>query len=592
MDTIIVLCSFLVAFVGLYWIPAVAFFPQLLNSPRTTTAIPILSILFIYTSKEILTLLDIYSPTTVRSLLIGLAIIAFTRMVHFNKNELHYRCWTKQETYLAVINGIISTVFIFQLGDSGFDTHDEICSWNYWANQHFFNDKIDYSMQGGAYPQMLPIIISYGYQLLGDNSLEIPIKSSLFIFSWVTLNAIGFSRKGITTPSLWLWTIFCLAILFAMNLQDVFKRGYADGLMVGCLSSSIMFALNYRQNKRYAFLALSSLCAIAAILSKQAAILWAFFALPVYYLLGKPNYKNNPSELLWIILPILSVILWILTEGSEFYKNTGPIQASINDRTWIEQIIFSSNKLLIGNPLFLIIYAASIYFACKFKDARHLLLLFLIPSTILWLLFGAYSIRLGAHCYAVAAIIVWGYIKLDDIIDFAKTHTSHNLKKIHVSHIPIALFIGASINAATVIITNSLDSNLLINGPKKNLKKYFPKHYLEIHDDVFKSSTPIKLLTNYCHMYAFFYPGNHIRILGNSIPNPTEALKKISSENIEYIFINGYKNSTSSDTHLNAAINDLCPKGFQQVAHPNGSIVKTLYKANNDILKKCIKNGS
>jgi len=388
-----------------YFVPALAVFPKLILSSRTIVAIPFISIGIIVLSQWMLVAIDSYSHLNVTSLSVGMFLIAIFRLILiFRERGKLVFFWPKTHCLLLIFCLMLGIFWAGDLGSTSFDRDDEIYSWNMWAIQHYQNIPIDFSFTGAPYPQLFPILISYCYKLLGSVELQLPVKAMFAIFPVALWGAIAVAPKEATEAN----AIKSVFVMFLMcwAAGKLFGIGYADTLMVSSLVIAIYLFVQYQSNpERTDLLVFSIICAIVAFYTKQAGLIWALFSMPVISIVAISK-RRLPLSVMVGALPLLTLaLIWIIGDGQGFQNNHGVIEASQHGRSVFEQILFSLKKYIIEEPLVLLFVIFGIYSALKSRRHVDILVLFLLPSLIAWLLYGAYSLRLGLHVLAVSVLL-------------------------------------------------------------------------------------------------------------------------------------------------------------------------------------------
>lgn len=178
----------LVLLLLVYLAPACALNPALLLSSRTAVAIPFVSIATVVVIQKALELTDRYSHELVLLVSLALLVIAVIRVFlllrslrpasGMDAGEQRFD-WPATHRVLLVLSCLFGLYWAAQLGTSGFDTDDEIYSWNLWAVQHYLGHDIDFYYTQSPYPQLFPILISWCYKFLFQQTRCISFQQSI-----------------------------------------------------------------------------------------------------------------------------------------------------------------------------------------------------------------------------------------------------------------------------------------------------------------------------------------------------------------------------------------------------------------------------
>jgi hypothetical protein len=394
---------------GVYIAPALAIAPQLLRYPQTATLVPLVSIFFVTLGVDVLSYGNQFNSTTVLGLTVVLYVLALYRVARYCQNAT-WVFWKQGHLRALFINFCIILPYIIKIGTKAFDTDDEIYSWHYWALQWFYHLPISFEHTGAAYPQAFSKLIAYCYQLLNDVEYQLPVKATLIVLPFCMLNAIAFCSKNLEPKRLWGYFIVCIWAVFVLDWQQYFDYAYAEPLMNASLigSVSLLWFAQMQSDfvaKQYSLL-LAVCLAMLACWSKQAALIWGLFSLPfLLFLVRKPDEPLRPYLLL-ALLSCLGGVWWIMGEGSHFTQNGGVIGASMASRTWWQQLGYASHRYLIALPQFTLLLLWGLYASRQHRLLSGLACCFILPSLIMWFLFGAYHLRLGLQIITVLSVII------------------------------------------------------------------------------------------------------------------------------------------------------------------------------------------
>jgi hypothetical protein len=394
-----------------YFAPALAIYPKLITKPLSFVISPLISAFIIYLVVTVDVFLECFTPLVATGVAWGLGLIAFVRC--FKTITTEELAWKRSDLSALFLIGLIVLPYFFKLGVYGFDRGDEIYSWNFWALQYVFHEAIDFSHTGAAYPQMLPKLLAFCYQFLDNTQLQLPIKSTLILFTYSLIGSIYFSIKNTRNMVLLFW-VMLFYCLFMAGLERFFKDAYADPIMSSFLIASIASLYYSYKNNSNEFLVFSVLLAIGAFLSKQPAMLWAIFTLPLIIIIF--FYKQEKHLSVFLIFTLLvSALLWFLTEGSTVLENRGVVILSFEGRSIWQQLPFSIYRHLIANPYLSALFLTAGYCSWNHKFNRVILLGFFVPSLLLWLIFGSYQLRLGQHLISISLFFILIYVASNKI---------------------------------------------------------------------------------------------------------------------------------------------------------------------------------
>lgn len=386
------------------------------------------------------------------------------------------------------------------------------------------------------------------------------------------------------------------------NEGYLLRAGYADGLMAVFLIASILALHRYVSSKNKLDIFMCALCAVAAAYTKQPALLWSLFSLPVIFLsLALKKEEDMKLLILAAIFSILLSLLWALFIGAGFENNQDAINRSLASKTYFSNFI-NSFTLYFINESKVGVLILIVTLICIFRKGIYLaiLLLFIIPAIIAWFVFGAYEIRLGYHIIllSIAYLVINLVLGIHQIIQ----HRFMQKPKMHL----FAILLGVAIFsiAATKVYRKGSDifqkqlsySQLLFAGNidfKKSKEAYlrfvfedgFSKAK-EIYDS--PSQQNILVGTNYVHQ-AFYIKHNVYRLNPRQNGEPKAVLTQIKTNDIDY--------TINSDlfTHepLRNGTNELksiCPQLFEEILGKETNHFKMyIDKVHKDKIRPCLE---
>ncbi len=395
-------------------LPALAVAPRLLRTPVLATAIPLVSMLMISCVAGSLWLFGHYQPPVVWLLTAIFIVVGSVRTSRYLRSNA--LAWRSEDLDMLGINLAICLPLVAMCGLSTFMHNDALASWNYWAMQFYHGDTP--AMMG--YPPLFPLFLSYAYQLLGTTEYQGVVKTLVVVFPFITMQAITVTSAR-TAQHVFLYLLLIACVVFPplthLSYYKFYAIGYADPMLVAMLSASVMFILRYLNDTRQkSFLWLAVLCGAGASLSKQPGLLWACFSLPLLLISKNLREKQwHKAEGLALMLLLLPPLVWLVTVGTHFYDNTGVIATSLqhDSNFYTMQLnelartfVYSLYKYLWLRPSLLLLAILTVCAAWRSFYPRLILLSFVLPATLLWFVFGAYSLRLGLHILAVAAVLI------------------------------------------------------------------------------------------------------------------------------------------------------------------------------------------
>jgi hypothetical protein len=408
----------LTLFLGVYWAPALAFFPRLILHPVTAVLMPLLSIGIVMVETGLLEWGGLFQPYYVIVLTGVTGVVAVVRGMQLRGQGF----WTPWYWRILVFQVALFLPYAVKIGLQAFDSDDEIYSWNFWALQHVWHEPISYEHTGAPYPQGLPRFLAYQYQLLGNIEWQLPIKAGLILIPFCLFTSIAFAGLNRVGQQAQRATFYVIAsfmlsvwVIFVINWQQYFDYGYADPLMAAFGVASVACWIHAKEkttSESQGLFLLSAFFALCGVLTKQAALVWGI-ALPL--LLGWEAYKTRRFFYGLLAIGVLgSIGLWWGLEGLGFTTNTGVIGASTEGRERVlAQLWVAVKRYWIFMPQLLLLYGVAAWIS--FKKWPLIWVMFIVPATLLWFLFGAYHLRLGIHIIGVLALLIafyWTELKM------------------------------------------------------------------------------------------------------------------------------------------------------------------------------------
>lgn len=524
-----VIYSFLLL-VFVYLLPALAIFPRWILQPKLAALLPIISSGMIFFLVSSLQALNIYQTNTVTVISLLLACVVGIRV---RQAIIKYpNLWSASYIKIYLFHILLLLPFFMRLSTHSFDRGDEIYSWNFWAVQHFLSLPIDFSHTGAAYPQLLPKLLSYCYQLLGNLQLQLPVKGTLILFSLSMLITIACSVVTLKNMrSLLFYIVGLILVLFVCDLSLFFDDGYADPLMSCGLVLSIWALWHFYRwmqvcqrhsilkNERNAlfYLSLSIMLATCAFLAKQPALLWVIgltlITLSSLWQYRAASYIFRSVVLTNIIVLFGIIVWWFLGEGATFHQNQGVMILSFEGRNVIAQFWHSVQIYLLQKPMLLALFILA-YVSCR----KHVYFskvwwLFFLPSLLLWFILGAYQLRLGQHLIALA----WFMIVATQF-SVCKTLSSARINKLshylmQYQRVLSYSLVMVSISVSTLVwykIAYIEQKNIsFYDGGRLSLSRYFGQDSDWIYKNIYQKPE-VKLWVPSRYLYGLFYTRNQL----------------------------------------------------------------------------------
>lgn len=576
----------LVLLLLVYLGPAIALYPRLILSSRTAVAIPYVSIAVIILIQEMLQRTGMFSHEIVLAVSASLFFIAAIRAIlllrRIGASSIR---WPPTHRVLILLSLLLGLYWATRLGTAGFDTDDEIYSWNMWAVQHYLGHEIDYYYTQSAYPQLFSILISYCYKLLGSFELQLPVKLLFALFPISLWSAIAIAPREATFANA-IRSVVVMVLLTAA-IGRYFSIGLADPLMAASLTVSIFAFIEYSTHPdRREFLFLSLVCAAVSLYTKQAALIWALFSLPLVALIATLRGRLLPITLIGAGVVLALGLAWVIGAGSGFQDNYGVINASQQGRELTDQLLWAVRTHTFDHPfapLFLIAAGVSVIRGGRHRD---IFLLFVLPSLLAWLLFGAYSMRLGIHIVAVCALLLaatdYSLSPRFGSAQFANSeqYIRRNGKVLAI----LALILISSLSAYR--INRHIDDNfsLYISG-KNTISRYFGKDAEFVFDELYnRPDLMLWVPSNY--IYGIFY--GHTPVMRPAFReiddyDHSSLLSEIRDNRPDYLFDSGPQVAYGPGAMLlHELAEQHCPELFEKRAGPPNELGYTVYALNYD----------
>ena len=253
---------------------------------------------------------------------------------------------------------------------------------------------------------------------------------------------------------------------------------------------------------------MSSASAVVAALSKQPALLWLLVALPTLAVADKISRQLPLSKLTPAAFAVCAGLLWLATEGAGFHLNEGVLSRSLEERSWFEQILYAGDRHLIGDPATGFIFALCVYAIYRDRRGRGVFFLLLVPSLLLWFLFGAYEERLGMHIVALATLLTVASSlergEKDGRVDVANMRPTI----CYIAYVMASLAVVFAMKIGLSRIESRHPYFSLYDGGKNVIYKYFGDDANFVYREIYRQSKTLWISSNY--IYGIFYGHNPI----------------------------------------------------------------------------------
>ena len=395
------------------------------------------------------------------------------------------------------------------------------------------------------------------------------------------LAAMGTAARGVGSRSLVCFIVLTIVAMAATGIRSAVTAGLAEILMIPALVVSVALYLHWRRSpENLTYLWLASGCAVVAGLSKQPALLWLMLVFPVLAVAGRRPRDN--AALIPIALAVCAGAVWLLTEGAGFLDNRGVIEDAQKGRGWLEQILFAVQRFLVGKPPITALIVLAGYCVLRERFARGVYFGLVIPLLVLWLVFGAYSTRLGTHVMALSALL----IAANDYWPGGRwrrmsTELSTRVRRFAHGLMATALVL-AGIYAWDTYKKRGPEFSFY-DGGKNTIYRYFGKDADYIFNQVYKGGSTLWIPSNY--IYGIFYSHNPvIRPDGRWQDFDARHIRtSILRDRPDYLFDPGVITPGSMVSNFREFLRQ-CEDWFEVVAAPPNEFNYTVYRLKPDAL--------
>ena len=589
---------------GVYLAPGLALAPRAAFDSRLAFAVPILSVAVVTLLARALKLFGIFTGTAVLLATLAFTAIAVWRLYGLRSGlprgafsrgsrpvTVH---WPESHRLVYLFSVCAALPSAVRLGLSSFAVDDEVYSWNMWAVQHARGEDHDLSYTVFPYPQTFSYLIAWCYRLLGSIDLQLPVRAGLGILAASLLAAVGTaSRRQDSGSLLWFMGLAIFTLLLAGLHTHGLSRGLAEVLMIPALAVSVALYLRYARLRdagtpeAAAYLWLACAAALLAGISKQQALIWLMITFPI--LITAETVRRRRA--LTALIPVAAVwgggLLWLVTEGSGSLGNTMVIEASQRGRTWLEQLLYVSNRHLADRPAVPVLLIWCAWAVLRGRRGRGVFLGLVVPSLLLWLLFGAYNLRLGLHAAAVAALLIaansfWpgkgsGSAGSGAVLPSRIRHAVYGLAA------AVAVLSGV---AAWRIFEDRGPDFSLYDGGKSTIYKHFGDDAEFVYRSIYRGPYTLWIPSNY--VYGIFYGHNPIlRPFPVYAPVTAEQLEAdIVRDRPDYLFDAGDRVGAWPARYPFRELVAECGDWFERVAGPATGTGYTVYRLDHDAIDR------
>ncbi|MDB4037967.1 hypothetical protein N9519_02865 [Candidatus Thioglobus sp.] len=572
----------------IYLAPGIAFFPKFILNPRTFAVIPFISISIVVSAQYLLSTLNQFSHQNVVLLICFTLIIALYRLYSAFKDNLFTESNWHAKDYKALLLIVFSSIpLMIILGFEGFQHADEIYSWNMWAKQIYLNQTVTFDSTQSPYPLALPSLIAFCYKFLGNTDYQLPIKFSYSIIYISTIFAIYSFAK--TREQIGIFFITYLIVMLIIGIGFEYKKVYADTLMGGFLTTSLVLiiSLSKRRNRinknisEISILIASILLICFASLTKQGAMVWAILPYPLlaYVVINTNNNLTNYLKAL-LLIPILTPFLWYFFGGKDFYQNIDVINRSMANRDYLEQFFYGFEESFISNPTLLMFMVVVFIVLFKKIDFEKTIFLFgIILSTLLLIFFGAYeTTRLYLHIILAGWLLIISYG--DDILSNKFTKVLSKIgRSLYLYAFIGSLFLFWSVNSFydRIILFDRI-SNFL-DGREVQANWIIGESGAEQYRNIIKSKKG--LVAQNGHIWGMYYGMDNFHYKGFGLTD--EKIHAMAQDIINKEI--GWMYSYDEQVKI---LENFCPGSVNKVNTSENLYNQTLYKISNESLTKCV----
>ena len=570
MEVFIFFLLVLASAILIYITPAVALAPNWIGDSNRIFAIPLLSVGVVYGVAKLLFAFGMWDPLIVRILLGAFLLIALTRVRRWKVETISGKSGVDWRVVLVLC--VLLLPILAELATSPFDSDDENTSWNYWAKLAFLGKPADLFYTGAPYPQLLPLLLSSNYALLGDWSYQLVVKAGLWMISLSCFGLLAvFTIKKLGSISA---LVVLMVVVYFVDLRGEYRVAYADPLMATFLLAGFYFLYQDQvEESNLKNLWLASLFISLAALSKQAALPWAMVFFPALYAIREVGHLRELRFWGPMVTPILVGGVWLFSEGKGALSNEGVLQASMGDREVGEQLLAALFHYGKRPELVLTYFAFLVAIAWKLSWEKLVVALAIIISTGVWLILGGYQYRLGIHNFLLAWFFIIACIPKESISQFQKP-TWQFIGRVFIAIVPILMV--SSIAYSGLAANKKLrgtESISLLDGLSRQAWSFLGYEGADWISEL-KSSGSVKVLVFSNYLNGMFSPEINVVRMENQTPTASSVklAKYIESEGVTHVVTLG--NQMYAWGVGNVGLNRLvanCPERYQLLSEAKGN---------------------
>lgn len=587
---------FFLLLVATLLLPAIVFFPSLTSSPLLASTIPVISAFVVCVIAALLFYFGIYTHEVVIVITIILCVIAIIRFYFYYQKQLFV--WQRKHVYLLLINVAILLPMLAFNGLSTFMTDNALIHYHFWAMHYYSGVAPDTD----GFPPLFSLLISYWYKLLDTSEYQGPVKALLCVFPFTTMNIVAFASSR-TNRSLLLYLILISIAVFPGFLTFSFYKFYTTGnvepMWAAAIVASLALLFLYQENKQQkSYLWLAVFCGITASLTKQPALLWVFFSLPVFFAWQFIcNKKIEMAECLAVIIGLLPALLWLIVYAPHFYNNPTAVtvvNASLSSNhvtsfAMLKTFLGSVYTYFIKQPTLLLVFVLAAIASFKKSYKAIIFLVFIIPTLLVWFILGSYDIRAGINLLAVCGLLIATENYFSEVLEAHSNWIKKvsNLTAFHLRTISFALlgvgfvlFFVASINQQKNSHIGIPDRIYPLNAGLSNLYRYFGSGADFVYQNIYLKPQ-VKIWVSSGYIVSLFYPRE--QMIQSPMADIKSVYQTLRHDQPDYIFTSG-RLAPSSYAGVSELITH-CPKLFTEISLGETYYGYRLYKVNKLFLR-------
>ena len=479
-------------------------------------------------------------------------------------------------------NGIILLLFsvaAIRLSTTGFSEDDEIYSWNVWAIEHYLGLQADFRFTVAPYPQLFSYWLAALYHGLGS----VVVQSIPRFYLAIPTLIVGVSVIGMAKLKTWKSAALGSVIVFIVVAPVIpwYAKGLADPLMTAAIALSAWLLVDYSRNtKDLSKLVLALGCAVIGAVTKQAALVWCCISMPIIILVGCWRLQWPRVGLGLVAITVMASLIWPLWIASSFSDNQGVISASMGSRGYLEQLVYGCTEYLIKRPELFVLLAASAIASFRVAILRTFTLFAVLPMLVIWFLFGAYALRLGAHVLALSGILLMCALYGKNVEVMSESSTA-SCSGYFVAAVLFTIYIFAIVGGIA-FIAPKIGINLK-DGALSTLQVQFGQRSTSLIENILKNKLRVWVTSNYS--YGPFFGRVPVGWPDYSIPNYSRETVKseLIKFHADYAIYSG-EVPMGPASNLLKELAENCPEALTPVLMPPNQKGFILYNVNAIIL--------